>query len=108
MSASDHLGPQFYHGSPARLAVGAHIVPPVERNPADPDAAKAHPVNDGSEGHEHTFMTEWPVDARNWAGPSGHVYTVEPMGDHYPDWNGGEGDYAVRGHLRITGMWQRP
>lgn len=107
MSAADHLsgqfaaGPVFYHGSSARLSPGDHITPPSERG-----ADAAHPVIEGSvpNSPDHTYMTEWAKDARHWAGRSGHVYKVEPMGRYYQDPNGSEGDHEVRGHLLITGV----
>jgi hypothetical protein len=68
-------------------------------------AAKAHPTVDGTEGDDFTFATEWPVDARGWGR---HVYRVAPEGPAFPDWNGGEGDWAVRGHLRVLAVHQLP
>lgn len=99
---------QFYHGTDAELRPGQEIIPPAERNPDNPEAAQANPVTGGEDPH-NTFMTEYAKDARNWAGPFGHVYQVEPLGQQQPDPNGGKGDWAVQGHLRVLGtQWDGP
>jgi hypothetical protein len=96
---------EYFHGTDALLERGAVLLPPAELNPADPGAAKAHPTVDGTEGTEFTFATEYPVDARGWGA---NVYLVAPGGPVVPDWNGSEGDWAVRGRMTVLAAYPLP
>jgi hypothetical protein len=91
VSASDHLGPQFYHGSPNQIS--------GEVNPLRPD-----PIN----GRTYAYFTTNPKEAEGYAlGRSsgqkvdkGYVYQVEPTGSfqHDADSNG----YRSELPLKVT------
>lgn len=98
------MADRFFHGTDAQLASGDHVIPAAERNPADPRAAQAHaaidekfPYNNSSP--ERTFMSVSRREAARWGR---NVYEVIPVGRMFQDWNGGDGDYEVDGHLIVT------
>ena len=80
---------EMYHGTPREIPDGAQIEP-------------GHPGN-FVKRMSHVYMTESPEEARNYAGPSGAVYTVRPTGfyGHRRDARGAS--WASSDPLDITG-----
>ena len=103
MTASDHLGPQWYHGTTAAsgLDVGDMITP-------------GHtPVHEISSS-QHVYFTSNQGAARKYAGnaaggykPGMRVFSVEPTGPYEPDPNEWSDEYETHNRssspLRITG-----
>jgi hypothetical protein len=82
MTASDHLGPQFYHSTDAELKPGDVLQPghPI-KNPKRPSS------NDFKElgHHNFTWMTTTKPHPNNLGGSYGrNNYQVEPIGLHAP------------------------
>lgn len=80
---------EMYHGTPRDIPEGAQI-------------EAGHPGN-FVKRMTHTYMTESPEEARNYAGPSGTVYRVRPTGfyGHRRDARGSS--WASSFPLEITG-----
>lgn len=104
MSASDHLGPQFYHGT--TMASGLDVGDMIE-----PGHTAQHEISSG----QHVYFTDAEHRAKKWAShaagghqPGMRVFTVVPTGPHELDTNWEsdpdyEMSYQSRHPLRITG-----
>jgi hypothetical protein len=85
----DDVPSEMYHGTPRQIPEGAQIEP-------------GHPGN-FVKRMSHTYMTEDPAEARNYAGPDGAVYRVQPTGfyGHRRDARGTA--WATSDPLKIVG-----
>jgi hypothetical protein len=102
MSAIDNISaPQFYHGSQAKLSVGAMIEPGHESRWHA--SSREHVYFSGSKNVAAGFARrQSPSEWSNELSP-GHVYSVEPTGPHTND-RDYEGDARKSKHpLRVTG-----
>jgi hypothetical protein len=88
MAASEHLGPQFFHGTTADLRAGDTIEP-------------GHGANWEQSSSEHVYFTDSRKAAKGWA-KGGRVYEVEPTGEYEPDANFPEGRISSQvGSMRV-------
>ena len=78
MAASDHLGPQFYHGTAAQLVPGQDAIEPGHAPNFTPESDNmVHFTNDP--GHAAGYADK--AYARNASGRP-RVYQVEPTGNY--------------------------
>lgn len=104
MAATDHLGPQFYHGTSVAsgLDVGDMLTP---------GHAPMHDIS----SPDHVYFTDNGGAARKYASyaaggykPGMRVFTVQPTGPYEPDPNEWSDDYEAHyrttSPLRITGV----
>jgi hypothetical protein len=76
MTASDHLGPQFYHGTPAELNPGDLIEPGKH--------ARSYPETpaDAGKPRDHVYLTSRKAYVQEHYGPRGYSvgYSVNRTG----------------------------
>lgn len=115
MVASDHLGQQFYHGSPVAFRPGDQITSATSRG----SVGANHDYMGSNQFHDQSFFSSDPNQASMFDGTTGwsdtpdpkqpgYVYNVKPTGAYEHDEGfGSEEDntaFKSKAPLKVTGI----